>query len=51
MTKKEKQNIIIFSLIYYVIAIAFMIVGTINDLEIDKKLFSPQNNFGIMMNI
>lgn len=47
MSKKQIRTVGIFSAIFYIAAIALMIVGTINDLAIDKALFDPNNKIAI----
>jgi membrane-associated phospholipid phosphatase len=47
MTKSNKKSFIIFSIVFYIIAIALMIIGSIKDLQIDMALFNPQSNFAI----
>ena len=45
MKKSINKPIIIFSFIFYIVAIALMIVGTFNDLHITVNLFNPQSLF------
>nr|MDE6156400.1 hypothetical protein [Eubacterium sp.] len=45
MKKSINKPIIIFSFIFYIVAIALMIVGTFNDLQITVNLFNPQSLF------
>lgn len=40
---KENKGLLIFSIIFYVAAIAAMAVGTIKDLQIDMSLFNPES--------
>lgn len=46
-SKSNNKPIVIFSVLFYILAIAMMILGSINDIEIDKALFNPQNMFAI----
>ncbi len=45
MNTKHNSNkgIIIFTIIFYIIAAALMVLGSIRDLQIDKTLFNPEN--------
>jgi membrane-associated phospholipid phosphatase len=45
MKKTNNKGIIIFSVIFYIVAVALMIVGTIFDLQITVSLFNPENLF------
>ncbi len=46
-SKTKNMPIFIFSIVFYALTIAMMIFGSINDIEIDKALFDPQNKFAI----
>ncbi len=46
MQKSKNNGIIIFSVLFYVVATALMIFGTINDIKIDVALFNPESIFG-----
>lgn len=45
MKEKSNKGLIIFSVIYFIIAGAFMIYGTFSDMKVDMALFNPENNF------
>lgn len=49
MTKKNKNTVIIMSVVFYIFAVALMIIGSKNDLAIDLALFNPQSKFAIFM--
>lgn len=43
LNTKRNKGILVFSIIFYLIALVFMIIGSINDLQIDIRLFNPEN--------
>lgn len=45
MKTKNNKSILILSIIFYIVAIAFMAYGTINDLQINMAVFNPENYF------
>lgn len=45
MKTKNNKTILILSIIFYIVAIAFMAYGTINDLQINMAVFNPENYF------
>lgn len=45
MKTKNNKVILIISIIFYIVAIAFMAYGTINDLQINMAVFNPENYF------
>lgn len=45
MEKKKSNAFLIFSVIFYAVMTGLMIFGTLNDLEIDKVLYHPDNSF------
>ncbi|MGN0522776.1 MAG: phosphatase PAP2 family protein [Eubacterium sp.] len=47
-TKKKSLPIVIISVIFYAVAVMLMIYGSYNDLELDKRLFNPQNGFAMV---
>lgn len=47
MSKTQRKVTVIFSIIFYLVAVALMIYGTSNDLAIDKALFNPNNKMAI----
>ena len=49
MAQKKSKTIFIFSIIFYIAAIALMIAGSKYDLQIDMKLFEPQSKFSISL--
>jgi membrane-associated phospholipid phosphatase len=48
MGKQNNKRIIAFSIVFYVIAIALMVLGTVKDLQIDFALFNPENTFSVL---
>lgn len=47
MTKKRNLPLIVFSAIFYALAIGLMIYGTANDLQINMAVFNPQSSYAI----
>lgn len=47
MAQKSRKTLLIFSIVFYIFAIVLMITGSKYDLQIDMKLFNPQNKFSI----
>lgn len=47
MESKKNKSLFIFSIIFYLIAIVLMIVGSLFDLQINKALFNPESKFAI----
>lgn len=45
MNTKSNKGLIIFSFIFYIAAVAAMIFGSFNDLQINLKIFNPENTF------
>lgn len=45
MEKQSNKRIMIFSIVFYLIAVAMMVLGSIKDLQIDIALFNPENTF------
>ena len=43
MEKQSNKRIMIFSVVFYLLAVAMMVLGSINDLQIDIALFNPEN--------
>lgn len=48
-TTKKNKGFLIFTILFYVAAIAGMAVGTVNDLQIDMALFNPESNFAQLL--
>lgn len=47
MQSKKNKSLIIFSAVFYIVAVALMIAGSLYDLQIDKALFNPESKFAI----
>lgn len=47
MTKRKNLTLIIFSAVFYALAVGFMIYGTTNDLQVDMAVFNPQSAYAI----
>lgn len=45
MQKTKSKGMIIFSVIFYIVCAALMVVGTMYDIDIDKSLFNPESSF------
>lgn len=44
MKKTKNKGFIIFSVLFYAVALVLMIIGTFSDLKIDMALFNPENS-------
>lgn len=47
MSKNMKKSLTVFSIVFYIVTLGFMIYGTFNDLQVDIALFNPQNKLSI----
>lgn len=49
MTKRNNKMLLACSAVFYIIAAALMILGSIKDLQIDTALFNPQSGYAITL--
>lgn len=48
MKKQKNKSFFIFSIIFYLITVILMVIGSLYDLQIDKALFNPESKFAII---
>ncbi|MCM1115145.1 MAG: phosphatase PAP2 family protein [Clostridium sp.] len=48
LSKRNKNILIIFSVLFYIVTGGLMIYGTFNDLQVDMTVFNPENKLSII---